>query len=294
MLSIWPRPAGAMPAPLDIPRLDAPIVLAHGLFGFRRIGLGPLTLAWYFRDIPGLLERAGNRVLLTRVHPTAGIDRRAWKLKWDIRAGLPDDGPFHLVGHSMGGLDCRALMLDPAWRRRVLSLTTIGTPHLGSSLADHARARAPRVLRLLERLQIDHRGFFDLAPDAVARFNRRAPLPDDLPAFSIAGNPSEADVCWPLRRSYAALAELEGPNDGLVSVESALGVGEPLPPWPIDHFRQMNWLPAATPATNAHSPGAPTVADLYAGVVRNLARHGFAADDQTPPAEPDLVAADSA
>ena len=44
MLSVWPRPTGAAPAPPAIPRLDAPIVLAHGLFGFRRIGLGPLTL----------------------------------------------------------------------------------------------------------------------------------------------------------------------------------------------------------------------------------------------------------
>ena len=34
------------------PRLHAPIVLAHGLFGFDQIALGRLTLATYFRGIP--------------------------------------------------------------------------------------------------------------------------------------------------------------------------------------------------------------------------------------------------
>ena len=65
-----------------------------------------------------------------------------------------------------------------------------------------------------------------------------------LPCFSIAGDPSIEDVCWPLQRLHAAMTELEGPNDGLVSVESALAFGTPLPHWPVDHFRQMNWIVA--------------------------------------------------
>ena len=60
-----------------IGRLQAPIVLAHGLFGFSRIGIGPLTLTSYFRGIPQALREAGNRVLVTRVHPIASIDFRA-------------------------------------------------------------------------------------------------------------------------------------------------------------------------------------------------------------------------
>ena len=63
-----------------IARLNAPIVLAHGLFGFSRIGLGPLTLTTYFRGIPDHLRAAGNRVLVTRVHPIAGVEFRAQRL----------------------------------------------------------------------------------------------------------------------------------------------------------------------------------------------------------------------
>ena len=275
-----PRPAAlAFPAPC--PRLSAPIVLAHGLFGFNRIGYGPITLTSYFRGIPACLEAAGNRVLVTRVHPTAGVFRRAWKLKRDIDSAFPDQ-PVHLIGHSMGGLDARALMADPAWRGRVLSLTTIATPHLGSPIADFAKLRAGRIFALLERIGLNHQGFLDLAPAAMAEFNRRVPVPADIPVFSIAGDPPAGEVCWPLRRLHAALLELEGPNDGLVSVASSLAIGRPLPTWPVDHLRQMNWLPArATPET---FPPYPAVARHYAAIVANLAAHGFGAAEARPAA----------
>ena len=271
---MWPArhrpPIIALPTPGY--RLDAPIVLAHGLFGFNRIGYGPVTLTSYFRGIPALLEAAGNRVLVTRVHPTAGVFRRAWKLKRDILAAFPDE-PVHLIGHSMGGLDARALMTDPAWRGRILSLTTIATPHLGSVVADLARVRAGRIYRLLERVGWNYQGFTDLAPAAMAEFNRQFPLPTDIPVFSLAGDPPTGDICWPLRRFHAALLDLDGPNDGLVSIASATALGRVLPSWPLDHLRQMNWLAGKAPATVF--PPYPKVAYHYADVVANLARIGF-------------------
>ena len=47
-------------------------------------------------------------------------------------------GPFHLIAHSMGGLDSRFLIthLQPEEDNRILSLTTIGSPHHGSPIAD--------------------------------------------------------------------------------------------------------------------------------------------------------------
>ena len=47
-------------------------------------------------------------------------------------------GPFHIIAHSMGGLDSRFLIthLQPEEDNRVLSLTTIGSPHRGSPIAD--------------------------------------------------------------------------------------------------------------------------------------------------------------
>jgi triacylglycerol lipase len=257
-----------------IARLDAPIVLAHGLFGFSRIGLGPLTLTSYFRGIPDILRAVGNRVLVTRVHPIAGVEFRSQRLGHRIHTALPDQA-VHIIGHSLGGLDARGLLADPTWRKRILSLTTIGTPHLGSFLADFAKLRVGRVYRLLERLGLDPRGFLDITRLSARRFHRRFSVPGDLPCLSLAGDPPAAEVTWPLRRLHEVLTELEGPNDGLVSVSSAQAFGTPLPSWPADHLRQMNWM---TPPANSICPPVP---DLYARILDHLASLGFAAPRQS-------------
>jgi triacylglycerol lipase len=253
-------------------RLDAPIVLAHGLFGFKRIGVGSLTFASYFSGIPEALRSAGNRVLVTRVPALAGVDHRAKQLGDQIVRAFPDER-VHVLGHSMGGLDARRLLADPTWHNRVLSLTTIGTPHLGTSLADFAKLRVGRVYRLLSAMGIDPQGCLDITRSAARRLHRRHPVPANVLCFSVAGEPARESICWPLKRAHAALEELEGPNDGLVSVESAHGFGTPLPVWPVDHFRQLNWLPAE----DDQAPFA--VIDLYAQVIARLASLGFGASE---------------
>jgi triacylglycerol lipase len=253
-------------------RLGAPIVLAHGLLGFRRLGVGRLTFTSYFRDIPDLLRSAGNRVLVTQVPAIAGVDARARRLGEEILQVFPDE-PVHLVGHSMGGLDARRLLAESEWQKRVLSLTTIGTPHLGTTLADFVKLRAGRVFRLMTALGIDPQGCLDITRRAARQFHRRHRVPESLPCFSVAGDPRAETVCWPLQRTHAALLELEGANDGLVAVESALAFGSPLPAWPLDHLRQMNWL-AAADSSLLHLP--PVA--LYAGLFAHLAAIGFAAD----------------
>ena len=157
---MWPGIVATHPLTPSCPAAERAHRIGAWLFGFRRIGLGPLTLTWYFRGIPGILQAAGNRVLVTRVHPTAGVARRARKLGEQIQEAFPNE-PVHLIGHSMGGLDARALIADPVWQGRVLSLTTIATPSPGLGdrrlrqapsrpdlyLAGEARDRASRVPR---------------------------------------------------------------------------------------------------------------------------------------------------
>ncbi len=250
------------------PRLSAPIVLAHGLFGFTQVGLGRLRIASYFRDIPEIVARSGNRVLTTRVPSIAGIDTCARRLAEQIDRAFPDE-PVHLIGHSSGGLDARKLLADPAWRKRVLTLTTIGTPHLGTWMADFAKLRVGRIYNLLDSIGIDPRGCLDVTRQAARRFHRRHPQPRGVRCYSIAGDAGADATSWPMRKPRSALFELEGPNDGLVSVESALAFGQPLDAWSHDHLQQLNWL---VPDTSGSSPLA-----LYHTLLTTLAEDDRAA-----------------
>ena len=137
-----------------------------------------------------------------------------------------------------------------------------------------------RIYRLLNALEINHRGFIDITRAAAHARHKALPPPQDVPCFSVAGHPTAEDVCWPLRRLYAAIGELEGDNDGLVSVESAHAFGTPLPILPIDHLRQVDWLKHEHAGMISHP-----AAELYRQITRNLAEHGFAAPD-----DPDAVA----
>jgi triacylglycerol lipase len=247
--------------------LHAPVVLAHGLFGFERIGFGRWTLASYFRGIPDYLRSLGVRVCVPRVHPTAGIERRARKLGERIEARFPGER-VHLIAHSFGGLDARQLLTDETWRRRVLTLTTIATPHLGSTLAEAAGRKLGPIYRVLRALDWDHQGFFDLLPKATRRWHEQTPPPEGVPCFSVAGEPRAEEVCWPLRRLYGALTKWEGPNDGLVSVKSSLAFGTALPSCNADHLRQMNWC-TGMPRHEVW----PEVREMYRRILSAIARY---------------------
>src|SRR3954462_3821909 len=94
---------------MRVARLRTPIVLVHGLFGFDQVRLGDWVVADYFPGIADGLRAAGNRVLLARLSPTAGIAERAAQLRAFVDREPPGE-PVHVFGHSMGGLDARYMI----------------------------------------------------------------------------------------------------------------------------------------------------------------------------------------
>ncbi|MBL8796060.1 MAG: hypothetical protein JNM56_19320, partial [Planctomycetia bacterium] len=46
---------------MDIPKIEAPLVLVHGLFGFNQLQVLGVTQSQYYHDNPENLGRAGNR-----------------------------------------------------------------------------------------------------------------------------------------------------------------------------------------------------------------------------------------
>ncbi|MGD2086126.1 MAG: hypothetical protein PVH61_08085 [Candidatus Aminicenantes bacterium] len=108
-----------------------PIVLAHGFFGFAQ--MGSLT---YFKGVEKYLKKRfpGIKILITEVAPNDLIKDRAQQL-WDQVEKL--DEKFHIIAHSMGGLDSRFMISPQGLNKseRAISLTTLSSPHRGSPVA---------------------------------------------------------------------------------------------------------------------------------------------------------------
>jgi triacylglycerol lipase len=221
-------------------KLRSAIVLVPGLFGFDEMRVGRWILGRYFPEIPEILSAAGNQVLVARVFPTLGIAERAQQLKTFIDTYLPGQA-LHLIGHSMGGLDCRYLISRLGMADYVQSLTTVGAPHRGTVFADWCTRRLERLVRpLLQHLGIPYQAFYDLTTERCLQFNEEVPNAPQVRYFSVAG---QAQASWrtpQLRMSQGIVTEVEGPNDGLVSVASAAW-GEQLDVWDCDHYGLVNW-----------------------------------------------------
>jgi triacylglycerol lipase len=252
--------------PGDCPKLRYPVVLVHGLLGYDQIRLGPFGRIKYFRGIAPHLGRAGNRILVPRLSPTAGIRSRALQLQRFLRKEAFQQ-PVHLIAHSMGGLDSRYLISKLGGADHVLSLTTIGTPHRGSSYADWWLRRVRSMARpMFDFLRIPYQAFIDLTSASCEQFNDQILDMPTVRYFSVAGRIHGPwhSVVW--SHPYRVLAATAGENDGVVSIESARW-GESLEIWDGDHLNLINM-------TNWGAVRHGLWIDrtsLYAGLLRRLA-----------------------
>ncbi|KDN42577.1 hypothetical protein RSAG8_06720, partial [Rhizoctonia solani AG-8 WAC10335] len=121
------------------------IVLCHGLYGFDVRGpayFPKLQLHYWSKVLDVLRGKLGAEVEVTGVPGTGSIESRATHESHhqSLAARLPNQ-PINFIAHSMGGLDCRYLIsrIQPK-EYTPQSLTTIATPHRGSSFMDWCSA----------------------------------------------------------------------------------------------------------------------------------------------------------
>jgi len=250
-----------------------PIVLAHGIARFdfltekaeNKLGLPESVLSdqlEYFKGIKSHLEAHGFTVSHPNQSFSGSVDLRAQQLRDRVNTVISTTGSpkVHIIGHSMGGLDARHMIVDHGMAERVATLTTIGTPHHGSPVADHIKNKpgGKLLLKVLSQvLNLDIDGLDDLTTDVCEAFNRRAEdaearNPVKYQTYSAFENVT--DIVAPLVPGWVKISSIDGANDGLVSVRSQQWAKELIAsdgtrnqialhqfPFGADHLNEVGW-----------------------------------------------------
>ncbi|MFW6415585.1 MAG: esterase/lipase family protein, partial [Thermodesulfobacteriota bacterium] len=122
-----------------------PIVLAHGMGASAEV----LGIADYWWGIEDALENKGGKVYTTSVNAMDSTRNKAKDFASQVRdiiATTPAE-KVNIIAHSHGGLYARDAITNCDLASKVASLTTIGTPHRGSSVADLIVHKTPDVFR---------------------------------------------------------------------------------------------------------------------------------------------------
>ncbi len=263
-----------------------PVILAHGTGGAAKI----LGFVDYWWGIPDALENEGAEVYATTVNGMDGTVAKAEQFReqfLQVRA-VSSASEFNIIAHSHGTLYARYAISNLELSPYVKSLTSIAGPHQGMMLADIIVKEVPAPVQTIAANTLNFIYAFilgDTNPDSL------------LNAYDVTTshmqnvfNPNTPDVetiyyqSWAAKVKYAAptivldpiwrmLKTVEGPNDGLVAVESAKwgnfrGV-ESAAWWSpgCDHLNIIGHLFGMTPGFNAPS--------FYVNIVAGLKTRGF-------------------
>ncbi len=251
-----------------------PIVLAHGIARFDVLTNSLLRklnqFLWdfslevdrlhYFKGIASYLERHGYDVYHTNLSFAAGVEKRATELAVQIRQILAETGQekVHIIGHSMGGLDARQMLYqERAMAASVASVTSIGTPHNGTMLADYALANGGEDVLATLRPFFDLDGFLTLTTTKRLAFNEVAEAweaSNPVLYQTYAGSQAFENIMLLMKGTYQFIYEQAGENDGLVPVSSQLWTTELVAtdgtvkqiaqrpfPVPVDHINEVGW-----------------------------------------------------
>jgi triacylglycerol lipase len=222
-----------------------PVILHHGLFGHGDIQLGPLKFS-YFPHIDRAITQLGHPLIVTAVHPTSSIEKRAGQLKkiiLDRMAGINRPGEKAiLMAHSMGGLDARYAVSRLGMDKYISAVVTVTTPHRGSPFADWVLENLGRKLggmQLMKFLRLDMAALMDLTTAACAEFNQTVLDVPGVQYFSVSAARPWTMIPPFALHSHHVVQAAEGDNDGLVSVKSSTW-GQHQGVWKADHLHTIN------------------------------------------------------
>ncbi len=182
-----------------------------------------------------MLKDHGARVYFGEQDSWGSVETNAHALCDRIDAVLSATGAekVNLIAHSKGGVEARMAASSLGYGKKIASITTIGTPHRGSKTFS-IFLKAPKAFFSIAAFAVNNwiRLVGDKKPDfrrvceefSVAHmehFNAENPDADGVFYQSVAGVMKHPFSDINLSTANFVLNRIEGPNDGLVSTESA-------------------------------------------------------------------------
>jgi triacylglycerol lipase len=256
-----------------------PLVFHHGFMSGGKAG--------GFRGIKEMFSKKGCAYLETEVAAVQTATYRAGQLKTQVEAFLKKTGAakVNIVAHSQGGLDARYMISKLGLAGQVASLSTIGTPHRGTAVADTAMEStgplAKKALSAMLNLMGRTINSNTQDPDTMAAVESlteknmvafNADVPDAAGVYYQSwGGQSGAGTKDALKAllviSHTMLSGKSGANDGVVAVSSAKW-GEYRGTLDADHLDQIGYK-----LLDFKSPF--QAADFYGQLAGELATNGY-------------------
>jgi triacylglycerol lipase len=259
---LWPRKRAIdlTPEARHPYRTRYPVILLHGIMGWDALKLGSHSVH-YFRGVPDYLSGLGAQLHVPRVSPLGAIADRAAALKTFIDS--LDCERINIVAHSMGGLDARYAISKLGLAPKVHSLTTVGTPHHGTPIADVGSSTGTRIglYRALTAMGVDSAAVLDLTTAKMKGFNDIVHDDARVKYGCYACKTRVRSVHPLLLPSHLYLLRRAGPNDGLVPLASQKW-GEVYGEVVADHWAQVGWSLRFD------------ARDFYADIFRELTKRG--------------------
>jgi triacylglycerol lipase len=219
------------------------VIFVHGLFRPPSL-LGLPTQ--YFRNVKTELASLFIPIYFPELPNSESIEVRSHALEKALEAISEQN--IVLIGHSMGGLDCRYYAHMHPNDKRITKIITIATPHRGSLFADWVMQSGSLLARIL-RYKFAKAGQ-DLTIAACEAFNKKVVDRDDIKYSSIAVSRPNNELPFWLMLLAKHIGEES--NDGQLTVSSAQW-GNFLGVLRADHFESAGWS-LGFPSKNKQRP----------------------------------------
>lgn len=266
----------------EVCKTKYPILLVHGIF-FR-----DWLFINYWGRIPNELTRNGATVFYGRQQSAADITKSGQELKEQILKIIAQTGceKVNIIAHSKGGLDARYAVSCLFMDKHVASLTTICTPHHGCNFVDRVLKKLPEnfVLAVSKRYNTIYKklgdynpdfygGVRDLTAERCRIFNQQVKNRDGV-LYQSVGSQVRGFIGsgFPKNIGYLMIKGKDGPNDGLVSVESSkwgnyLGTIKPQGLKGISHSDMIDMMRKNIKGFD--------VCEFYVDIVKDLKKRGL-------------------